>query len=437
MRFCTVTDVVRSSVAPNALIVALAFCSLTDPLFAGNWGGTGVLMPDGHEFVSWERPLEFSMTYYVDNRNPRAADTNPGTKELPFLTINKAAQVLQPGERVVIMNGVYRERVAPLRGGSGPDKMISYEAAPGAKVVVKGSRLIKTGWEPSSLFTLEGVTPEARAKLKIYRRSLDDLDFHGYNPFGMVNVMQDRDYLHPRPDELRPHLKRRGMVFVDGQRLEQVLLYRELASKPGTFWAEHNGLTIHVRLPGDADPAKHDVELVIQEQVFAPVKLGLSYIRVKGITFEHAANGFPVPQRGMVSASRGNHWIIEDCVLQHANSVALDIGGQDWDMERSPITGYSVVRRNHIDDVGVCGVAGMWVENTLIEGNLPGAQQRDPPHDPLRSDLARLLECQYKDHRQCDGRHLRNSAGRHLSGSHAGFQGESARSQYHLEDNGG
>src|SRR4030067_3194162 len=75
--------------------------------------GTGVLLPDGREFISWEQPLQFSRTYYVDNRNTRAADTNPGTKELPFLTINKAAQVLHPGEGVVIMTGVYRERVAP------------------------------------------------------------------------------------------------------------------------------------------------------------------------------------------------------------------------------------------------------------------------------------------------------------------------------------
>ncbi len=30
--------------------------------------------------------------------------------------------------------------------------------------------------------------------------------------------------------------------------------------------------------------------------MFAPRKRGLSYIRIKGISFEHAANGFPVPQ---------------------------------------------------------------------------------------------------------------------------------------------
>ncbi|MCJ7504419.1 MAG: right-handed parallel beta-helix repeat-containing protein [Acidobacteriia bacterium] len=330
---------------------------------------TGVLLPDGREFVSWEKPLQFTKTCYVDNRNPKASDLNPGTKELPFLTINKAAQVLEPGERVVIMSGIYRERVSPARGGTGPDKMISYEAAPGATVVVKGSRLVKTGWEPSNGYNLGRFGP-AGSTAKIYQRRLDDLDFQGYNPVGMVNVMGDREYLRPKPEELKPHLLRRGMVFVDGQRLEQVELYWQLAQKDGTFWCEHHGLTVHVRPPGDADPAQHEVELVIQEQVFAPRQRELGYIRIKGITFEHAANGFPVPQRGLVSANCGHHWIIEDCVIRHANSVALDIGYQDWNMVPPAIIGHSIVRRTHISDAGVCGLAGMGVQETLVESNL-------------------------------------------------------------------
>ncbi len=235
----------------------------------GQEGRTGVLLPDGREFISWERPLQFARTYYVDNRNPGAADSNPGTMERPFLTINKAAQVLRPGERVVIMTGVYRERIDPARGGNGPDTMISYEAAPGANVVVKGSRVVKAGWEPSLGFKLD-LPAAARPQVKIYQRRLDDLDFRGYNPFGMVNIMQDRVYLKPKPEELWRHLARRGMIFVDGQRLRQVELYQDLGGKDGCFWCEHDGLAIHMRLPGDADPAQHEVELVIQEQVFAP-----------------------------------------------------------------------------------------------------------------------------------------------------------------------
>src|SRR6185437_6001919 len=57
-------------------------------------------LPDGTEFVSWEQPLAFSKTYYVDNGVPNADDNGPGDKARPFRTISKAAQVLQPGERV-------------------------------------------------------------------------------------------------------------------------------------------------------------------------------------------------------------------------------------------------------------------------------------------------------------------------------------------------
>ncbi len=331
---------------------------------------TGVLMPDGKEFVSWERPLQFSKTYYVDNRSPKAADSNPGTKEQPFLTVNKAAQVLQPGERVVIMEGVYREQVVPARGGSAPDKMISYEAAPGANVVVKGSRLVKSGWEPSDYSPHHFGSATSETAGKVYRLNIHGLDYEGYNPFGMASIMMDRHYLFPTKEELDRHLARRGLVFVDGKRLKQVSLAYQLADQDGAYWVEDNGLTIHVRLAGDADPAQHQVELVTQEQVFAPRVRGLAYIRLKGITFEHSGNGFPPPQRGLVSASSGHHWIIEDCTIRHANSIGLDIGIYDWRGTSPSVAGHMIVRRNHIDDIGICGIAGMGMHETLIESNL-------------------------------------------------------------------
>ncbi len=98
-------------------------------------------LPDGTSYAAWEQPLSFSKTYYVDNGDAKADDNGPGTKARPFRTINKAAQLLLPGERVVIASGTYRECVRPARGGTSPSQMISYEAAPGAKVVIKGSEV--------------------------------------------------------------------------------------------------------------------------------------------------------------------------------------------------------------------------------------------------------------------------------------------------------
>ena len=120
-----------------------------------------VMLPDGTEFKTWEQPLRFDRTYYVDGANPNASDTNPGTSDRPFATINRAAQILQPGERVVVASGIYREWVRPARGGSGPDRMISYEAAPGATVVVKGSRVFKDTWHKSTEGAAHAVSLQA------------------------------------------------------------------------------------------------------------------------------------------------------------------------------------------------------------------------------------------------------------------------------------
>src|SRR5689334_23519578 len=103
-------------------------------------------LPDGTAYGAWEQPLRFSKTYYVDNGDAKADDNGPGTKARPFRTINKAAQVLKPGERVVIAAGTYRECVRPARGGTSPSQMISYVSAPCAKVFFKGSDVLKDGW---------------------------------------------------------------------------------------------------------------------------------------------------------------------------------------------------------------------------------------------------------------------------------------------------
>ena len=73
-------------------------------------------------------------------------DTNKGTAKAPFQTISRAAEVAQPGDVITAHEGVYRERINPLRSGQSDQKRIVYQAAPGEKVVIKGSELIK-GWQ--------------------------------------------------------------------------------------------------------------------------------------------------------------------------------------------------------------------------------------------------------------------------------------------------
>lgn len=331
------------------------------------------VLPNGEMFQFWEREQEYEREIHVNCQHPLASDENEGTIDRPLKTVNAAAQIATPGTRVLIHAGTYRETIHPARGGTGPGRMISYEAYQGEEVIIKASVEVRdfkpsVGWRVGRGFR-RGQVPEG---LKIWEIELNSEDFKGYNPFCAVNVLHDRLYLEYDKTDMTPYLNRRGMVFVDGKPMQQVPLYYLLGEKDNTYWVEANGQKVHIRLPGDADPRDHVIEVTNREQCFAPKTPFLSYIRVKGLTLAHAATGAPVPQRGALSCYRGHHWIIEDCVIDWANGVGIDCGNECWHhtFEEGQILGYTIIRRNVIKDAGVCGIAGMWVSNLLIEDNL-------------------------------------------------------------------
>ncbi len=187
-----------------------------------------------------------------------------------------------------------------------------------------------------------------------------------------MNILHDRLFIEYDKTDMTPYLNRRGMVFVDGKPMKQVPLYNQLSQNDNTYWVEANGQKVHIRLAGDADPQDHVIELSNREQCFAPQVPFLSYIRVKGLTLAHAATGAPVPQRGSLSCYRGHHWIIEDCTIDWSNATGIDCGNECWHhpLVENQVIGYTIIRRNTIRDVGVCGIAGMFVRNMLIEDNL-------------------------------------------------------------------
>ena len=360
-------------------------------------------LPDGTEFVSWEQPLTFSKTYYVDNTASNADDNGAGDKARPFRTIGKAAQILQPGERVVIAAGAYRECVRPARGGTGPAQMISYEAAPGAKVYIKGSEILKDGWQQVKVAERFNAAPGTG--ITVWRHELTSvLSPDGYNPFALPSIMGSWGWLDTRIVDMGPYLRRRGLAFVDGKPLEPMDQLRELAmaklppvpdfTKPpapllgmpprrrggpimqeiggspdARFSVDDSGTAIHVRL-ASGTPADHMIEVTTRQHTFIPAHSGISYIRVKGITFQHAGNPYPFPQYGMVSLAGGDHWVLEDNTFEWANGGGIDIGS-DGNSAGAPNPGASqILRRNTFRYCGIEGIGGMGTSNTLVEDNL-------------------------------------------------------------------
>jgi len=333
-----------------------------------------VILPDGSEFKTWSDKTVYIRTYYVDQSHSCASDDNDGSEERPFLTINKAAQVVRAGEKVIVKSGVYRELIQPRFGGDGPDKMISYEAAPGAKVIVKGSRILMQKWTKSKK---DGVVTSAT----LWMVSLPDDYFESDNPFLTENASKEDIDIMPWASEWAgklPYTLGRGLVFQDGKRLVQRATYEDLPKLPGSFRFEKENKRLHIHPLDGINPNKATLEITTQQHIFKPAVTDLGYIRVKGFIFEHAGNGFPRTGVGALFAMGGHHWIIEDNIVRQVNSVGIEIGartdegktGRTVDRQRAENSpGYMIVRNNEVYECGTGGIQGLLVKNGLVEKN--------------------------------------------------------------------
>jgi len=335
-----------------------------------------VLLPDGKEFRTWE-PAEapaFTKAYYVDGADPAASDDNAGTADRPFKTINHAAQVLGPGERVVVAAGVYRERITPARGGAGPGKMISYEAKPGAKVVVKGSRVLPADW----VTKLDGYQGKYKGRVTsnsqlIWLIQLPKEFLGPDSPLDTQNITAERfehmswakTLVGTLPYTLRPVL-----VFQNGRRMVQEDNFDGLRRHRGTFWIEdgREGPILLIHPYDDLNPNEQLMEITTQKHLLAPDIAGLGYIRVKGFVFEHCGDPMPWPPVGAVAVNAGHHWIIEDNTFSQVNGVAINTGPLVR-LKGRPDGAGLIVRGNTIGDCGMGGIEGLNNCGMLIENN--------------------------------------------------------------------
>ena len=97
------------------------------------------------------------------------SDQSDGTADFPFRTINHAASRARPGDTVRVRGGEYREWVQPPHGGISDERRITFEAAPGEHVIIKGSERL-SGWAPVSGTAWKATVPNAL--------------FGSFNPFG-------------------------------------------------------------------------------------------------------------------------------------------------------------------------------------------------------------------------------------------------------------
>ena len=146
-----------------------------------------------------------SRTFVVDQRHPQAGDDNPGTADRPLKTIQRAAELARPGDVVTVHAGVYRECVRPPRGGSSDAARIVFRAAPGEKVEIKGSEIVK-GW--------------VKVQDGVWKVIIPNSFFGGFNPYS--------DLIHGDwfADNGRKH--HTGAVYLNGEWLDEARALEEV-----------------------------------------------------------------------------------------------------------------------------------------------------------------------------------------------------------------
>jgi hypothetical protein len=125
-------------------------------------------------------------------------DLHEGTAARPLRTISAAAPLARPGDVIMVHEGVYRERIDPQRCGKSDRKRIVYQAAPGEKVIIKGSEVIK-GWQ--------------KVQNDTWKVSIPNSFFGDFNPYSdLING----DWFNPKG---RNH--HTGAVYLNGHWLTE------------------------------------------------------------------------------------------------------------------------------------------------------------------------------------------------------------------------
>lgn len=328
------------------------------------------------------------MIYHVSKSG---SDFNKGTVTEPFLTIQKAADMAISGDTVVVHEGVYREWVKPRLGGHGQNDRITYMAAEGEHVVIKGSEIIK-GWE--------------LVEDTVWKVTLDNRMFGEYNPYA-TEVEGDWLVAPRNPKVHTGDVYLNGASFFEATSYEKVLHPERWEKSIHETWGNReeklvdpdaslyrwyatvgqDSTVIYANFHG-ADPNNECVEINVRRACFFPERTGIHYITVRGFEMAQAATTWAPPtslQYGIIGPYWSKGWIIENNIIHDSKCSGISLGkegttgdnefrkwmrkpGYQYQMEAvfkalaigwsKETVGSHIVRNNVIYDCGQNGVVG-------------------------------------------------------------------------------
>jgi hypothetical protein len=338
--------------------------------------------------------LTFAISITVSAKEYHVAkngnDSNKGTKESPFLTIQAAANFAQPGDTILVRAGIYREDVKPPRGGT-KDKPVTYLASPGEDVSIRGSEQI-TGW--------------VREENGLWLATIDNAMFAGFNPF-TTNI--SGAWLHnseTSDSTLKYHL---GDVYSNGEAFYEVFSIPECDARVNSWsTGQENGKTlIHANF-GTTNPNTVLTEINVRATAIFPEISGLKYIVIDGFDIRHTASQWSdiyKLEEGAIGMKYGYGWVIQNCTITNSRNNGISMGVTDEVFFSRTLArggdnippygsfGFHIIRNNVIKRCGQCAIYGCYgAVGTLIDNNeITETLYRNEWRGPNQADIKILF----------------------------------------------
>jgi hypothetical protein len=324
-------------------------------------------------------------TYFVAKTGN---DKSKGEFKSPFLHIQQAADVAQAGDTIFVMEGIYRERVSPPRGGVEGFPIV-YMGEPNKNVVIKGSDIWKPEWRQLSPKVYYSIPDETMFNDNCYKDNKNPFKIASsatpYHREGKAEM-----YFGYKGDSTMVYTI--GQIFVNGQMFIQRPFLSEMNANEKSWFYDKVSGNLYIHFEED-NPAKQLVEISTRRRIFAPHKRQLGYIVVQGFIMEHCGNQYPAnfweakhpewQQAGAVGIRSGHHWVIKQNVIRFANGIGIDFGNEgdrESDLEtgdNGPAIGsqYNTIDSNYITDNGAGGTAAYYPDyvtfiNNVVERNV-------------------------------------------------------------------
>ena len=272
-----------------------------------------------------------TVTVYVDQNSPNASDSNAGTQTRPFKTVSRAAQFAMDyntrgiGVRVEVASGTYRESVQLAATGHDSSAPMIFEGSPSGSAIIAGSD-VWSGWTPSGS---------------------DGTYSHDW-PYTWG--------LAPYPDgwsccvTLSDMVRRREMVFANGQRQHQVLTMS--AMTPGSFFVSETAHLIYMKPTSDVSMASATIEVAVRSAVF--LVQHRTNVVLRGLVFRH--DDSMLGSTAALTVRNSSDVRIDQCTMEWNNFQGIGITSSDHVSVSATVS----------DSNGLTGMAGWQLTSSLV-----------------------------------------------------------------------